>query len=98
MGEMVERKHDSSDTTTGIARDISRLQEAQLDFWWLIERAWAKHHGKNPQFSFLWWVTRLRTSNVKCSYWSFPHFLMEEIPRPDQLGKIKDLTNFPQRI
>jgi PAS domain S-box-containing protein len=86
-GRMVERKHDSKRYYTGIARDISRLKEAQLELLMAKERAEQASVAKSQFLSVMSHEIRTPMNAVI----GLSHFLLEENPRPDQLENLRTL-------
>lgn len=86
-GRMVERKQDSQRFYTGIARDISKLKEAQLELLMAKERAEQASIAKSQFLSVMSHEIRTPMNAVI----GLSHFLMEEDPRPDQLENLKTL-------
>ena len=86
-GRMVERKQDSKRYYTGIARDISRLKEAQLELLVAKERAEQASIAKSQFLSVMSHEIRTPMNAVI----GLSHFLIEENPRPDQLENLRTL-------
>ena len=86
-GRMAERKQDSKRYYTGVARDISRLKEAQLDLLMAKERAEQASVAKSQFLSVMSHEIRTPMNAVI----GLSHFLIEENPRPDQLESLRTL-------
>lgn len=86
-GRLVERKPDSKRYYTGIARDISRLKEAQLELLKAKDRAEQASVAKSQFLSVMSHEIRTPMNAVI----GLSHFLMEENPRPDQLENLRTL-------
>jgi PAS domain S-box-containing protein len=86
-GRMVESKQDSKRYYNGIARDISRLKEVQLDLLMAKERAEQASVAKSQFLSVMSHEIRTPMNAVI----GLSHFLIEENPRPDQLENLRTL-------
>lgn len=86
-GRMVESKQDSKRYYTGIARDISRLKEAQSELLMAKERAEQASVAKSQFLSVMSHEIRTPMNAVI----GLSHFLIEENPRPDQLENLRTL-------
>ena len=86
-GRMVERKQNSKRYYTGVARDISRLKQAQLELLVAKERAEQASIAKSQFLSVMSHEIRTPMNAVI----GLSHFLMEENPRPDQLENLRTL-------
>jgi CheY-like chemotaxis protein/nitrogen-specific signal transduction histidine kinase len=84
---MVERKQNSKRYYTGVARDISRLKQAQLELLVAKERAEQASIAKSQFLSVMSHEIRTPINAVI----GLSHFLMEENPRPDQLENLRTL-------
>lgn len=86
-GRMTEDKHEGKRFYTGIARDISKLKEAQKELFHAKEKAEQASMVKSQFLSVLSHEIRTPMNAVI----GLAHFLMEEDPRPDQLENLKTL-------
>lgn len=86
-GRMTEDKQGSNRFYTGIARDISKLKEAQRELFHAKERAEQASIVKSQFLSVMSHEIRTPMNAVI----GLAHFLMEEDPRPDQLENLKTL-------
>ncbi|MDI1322527.1 MAG: PAS domain S-box protein [Algoriphagus sp.] len=86
-GRMTEDKHEGKRFYTGIARDISKLKEAQRELFHAKERAEQASIVKSQFLSVMSHEIRTPMNAVI----GLAHFLMEEDPRPDQLENLKTL-------
>lgn len=86
-GRMTEDKQGSNRFYTGIARDISKLKEAQRELFHAKEKAEQASITKSEFLSVMSHEIRTPMNAVI----GLAHFLMEEDPRPDQLENLKTL-------
>lgn len=86
-GRMTEDKHEGKRFYTGIARDISKLKEAQKELFHAKEKAEQASMVKSQFLSVMSHEIRTPMNAVI----GLAHFLMEEDPRPDQLENLKTL-------
>ncbi|MDG1279207.1 MAG: PAS domain S-box protein [Algoriphagus sp.] len=86
-GRMIESKNGSKRSYTGIARDISKLKEAQKELLMAKERAEQASLVKSQFLSVMSHEIRTPMNAVI----GLSHFLMEEDPRPDQLENLRTL-------
>ncbi len=86
-GRMIEDKHEGKRFYTGIARDISKLKEAQRELFHAKEKAEQASIVKSQFLSVMSHEIRTPMNAVI----GLAHFLMEEDPRPDQLENLKTL-------
>ncbi len=86
-GRMVEDKNDNQRYYTGIARDISKLKEAQRELLMAKDKAEQASQVKSQFLSVISHEIRTPMNAVI----GLSHFLMEENPRPDQLENLKTL-------
>ncbi len=86
-GRMIEDKHEGKRFYTGIARDISKLKEAQKELFLAKEKAEQASMVKSQFLSVMSHEIRTPMNAVI----GLAHFLMEEDPRPDQLENLKTL-------
>jgi PAS domain S-box-containing protein len=86
-GRMIESKIDSKRSYTGIARDISKLKEAQDELLMAKEKAEQASLVKSQFLSVMSHEIRTPMNAVI----GLSHFLMEENPRPDQLENLRTL-------
>lgn len=92
-GRMMEDRKEEKRFYTGIARDISKLKEAQRVLFDAKEKAEQASIVKSQFLSVMSHEIRTPINAVL----GLAHFLMEEDPRPDQPENLKTLQ-FPQRI
>lgn len=86
-GKMVMDKGSNTRYYTGIARDISKLKEAQRELLLAKEMAEMASQAKSQFLSIMSHEIRTPMNAVI----GLAHFLMEEDPRPDQLENLKTL-------
>ena len=86
-GRMTEDKQEGKRFYTGIARDISKLKEAQKELFHAKEKAEQASLVKSQFLSVMSHEIRTPMNAVI----GLAHFLMEEDPRPDQLENLKTL-------
>ena len=86
-GKMILDKSNNSRYYTGIARDISKLKEAQKDLLQAKEMAEMASQAKSQFLSVMSHEIRTPMNAVI----GLAHFLMEENPRPDQLENLETL-------
>jgi PAS domain S-box-containing protein len=86
-GRIIESKIDSKRSYTGIARDISKLKEAQDELLMSKEKAEQASLVKSQFLSVMSHEIRTPMNAVI----GLSHFLMEENPRPDQLENLRTL-------
>lgn len=86
-GRMTEDKQGSSRFYTGIARDISKLKEAQRELFHAKEKAEQASIVKSQFLSVMSHEIRTPMNAVI----GLAHFLMEDDPRPDQLENLRTL-------
>jgi len=86
-GRMIQSKQDSKRYYTGIARDISKLKEAQLELLKAKERAEQASIAKSQFLSVMSHEIRTPMNAVI----GLSHLLMDEEPRPDQLENLRTL-------
>ena len=86
-GRMTEDKQGNNRFYTGIARDISKLKEAQRELFHAKEKAEQASIVKSQFLSIMSHEIRTPMNAVI----GLAHFLMEDDPRPDQLENLKTL-------
>ncbi len=86
-GRMIEDKEGGKRYYTGIARDISRLKEAQKELFLAKEKAEQASIAKSQFLSIMSHEIRTPMNAVI----GLAHFLMEEDPRTDQLENLRTL-------
>lgn len=86
-GKMILDKSSDTRYYTGIARDISKLKEAQRELLLAKEMAEMASQAKSQFLSIMSHEIRTPMNAVI----GLAHFLMEEDPRPDQLENLKTL-------
>ncbi len=86
-GKLIEAKTGIHRYYTGVARDISKLKEAQRDLVLAKERAEQASQVKSQFLSVMSHEIRTPMNAVI----GLAHYLMEENPRPDQLENLRTL-------
>ncbi|GMQ28446.1 PAS domain S-box protein [Algoriphagus confluentis] len=86
-GKLIEDKQGIHRYYTGVARDISKLKEAQKELFIAKEKAELASQAKSQFLSVMSHEIRTPMNAVI----GLAHFLMEEDPRPDQLENLKTL-------
>ncbi|TNF41503.1 MAG: PAS domain S-box protein [Cytophagales bacterium] len=86
-GKLIEDKQGIHRYYTGVARDISKLKEAQKELLIAKEKAELASQAKSQFLSVMSHEIRTPMNAVI----GLAHFLMEEDPRPDQLENLKTL-------